>query len=335
MSRFISPLTIIALLLPGLGLAAGSEASSHPVRHAAITTHGLVEPRQAAQEQTLIHDGRERHYVLRLPAAWRPGQALLPLVVVLHGGGGNARLTEAMTGFTAKGASEGFAVVYPEGSGGRNDGLLTWNAGHCCGWALEHHVDDVGFIAALLDHLLATSPIDPQRLYITGMSNGAMLTHRLGIALAERIAAIAPVVGAVFGDEKAPAQPVSALMINGLLDESVPFAGGPPGGRATRAWDGTPTQPVLEQGAFWAGADGCTGATVREDHGGYGLWRHTCPPGVAVMQIVVNDGGHAWPGGQRGSPRGDQPSSAIDATAVIWDFFKATGAKRQATMAGP
>jgi polyhydroxybutyrate depolymerase len=206
---------------------------------------------------------------------------------------------------------------------------LTWNAGHCCGWAYEHHVDDIGFIAALLAHLLATSPIDPQRLYITGMSNGAMLTHRLGIALPERIAAIAPVVGAVFGDEKAPAQPVSALMINGLLDETVPFAGGPLGGRAPGASDGTPLQPVSEQGAFWARANGCTGAVQRENHGDYELWRHTCPQGVTVMQIVVNDNGHAWPGGQKGSPRGDAPSSAIDATSVIWDFLKTTGAKRK------
>lgn len=273
--------------------------------------------------------------MLRLPDAWRPDQALLPLVVVLHGGGGNARITEAMTGLTKKGAEEGFAVVYPEGSGRRDDGALTWNAGHCCGWALEHHADDVGFIAALLDHLLATAPIDPQRLSITGMSNGAMLTHRLGIALADRIAAIAPVAGALFGDEPAPTQPVSALMINGLLDESVPFAGGPLGGRAPGASDGTPLQPVLEQGAFWAGVDGCTGAVQREDLGDHVLWRHPCPPGVAITQIVVNDSGHAWPGGRKGSPRGDIPSVAIDATAVIWGFFKASGAKRKENTADP
>ena len=335
MKRLFSSLPLVLLLAPGFGLADRGAIPPHPVWHEATTAHGLVATRQATQVQTLIHDGIKRHYVLRLPSAWRPGQALLPLVVVLHGGGGNARTAEVMTGFTAKGAKEGFAVVYPEGSGRRDDAALTWNAGHCCGWALEHHVDDVGFIAALLDHLVTTSPIDPQRLYITGMSNGAMLTHRLGIALSERIAAIAPVVGTIFGDEPAPAQPVSALMINGLLDETVPFAGGPPGGRATGAWDGTPTQPVLEQGTFWARADGCTGTVVREDHGGYGLWRHPCPQGGAVMQIVVNDNGHAWPGGQRGSPRGDQPSSAIDATTVIWDFFKATGAKRKDNMAGP
>ena len=285
-----------------------------------------------ARTQTLMHNGIERHYVLRLPDAWRPGQAQLPLVVVLHGGGGNASNAEKMTGFTAKGASEGFAVVYPEGSGSRDNVLLTWNAGHCCGWAIEHHVDDVGFIAALLDHLVATSPIDPRRIYVTGMSNGAMMTHRLGIALSERIVAIAPVVGAIFGDEKAPAQPVSALMINGLLDENVPFAGGPLGGRTSFASDGTPLQPALEQGAFWARADGCTMAVKREDHGDYEVQRHTCPQGVTVMQIVVNDNGHAWPGGQKGSPRGDQPSTAIDATDVIWDFFKAAGAKRQGSM---
>ena len=335
MKRFFSLSMIAPLLAPGFGMAAGGGIPPHPVWHEATSAHAMAPAQQLMPEQTLMHDGLERHYVLRLPAAWRPGQALLPLVVVLHGAGGNARITEMMTGFTAKGASEGFAVVYPQGSGRRDDGPLTWNAGHCCGWAYEHHVDDIGFIAALLDHLLATSPIDPQRLYITGMSNGAMLTHRLGIALSDRIAAIAPVAGTLFGDEKAPSQPVSALMINGLLDETVPFAGGPLGGRATGAWDGTPAQGALAQGAFWAGADGCAGALVREDHGGYGLWRHPCPPGVAVMQIVVNDSGHAWPGGPRDGPRGDQPGAAIDATTVIWDFFKAAGAKGKNGIKGP
>jgi len=118
--------------------------------------------------------------------------------------------------------------------------LLTWNAGHCCDPAMRQSADDVGFVNALIDELSRMHPIDPDRIYVTGMSNGGMLSHRLGIELSHRIAAIAPVVATVFGDEKKPANPVSALMLNGLLDRNVPPDGGSPGGRGRNAWDGTP-----------------------------------------------------------------------------------------------
>jgi len=72
---------------------------------------------------------------------------------------------------------------------------------------MRRNVHDVGFVAALLDELRRTLPVDASRIYVTGMSNGAMMSHRLGRELATRIAAIAPVVGAVFGDERAPASP--------------------------------------------------------------------------------------------------------------------------------
>ena len=94
------------------------------------------------------------------------------------------------------------------------------------GLAMRRRVDDVGFIGALIDKLSIDYPVDPKRIYATGMSNGGMMTHRLGIELADRVAAIAPVVATVFGDEREPTRPVPALMINGMLDKSVPFRGG-------------------------------------------------------------------------------------------------------------
>jgi polyhydroxybutyrate depolymerase len=279
--------------------------------------------RSSGQRQTLIHSGIERSYVVRVPVARAQGSGRVPLVLVLHGGGGNADNAERMTGFTAKAAKEGFIVVYPEGTGRRMNNFLTWNAGHCCGYAMDNRVDDVGFIGALIDRLIESYPIDPRRIYATGMSNGGMMTHRLGIELSDRFAAIAPVVGTLFGDEKRPEHPVSALMLNGMLDKSVPHPGGPPGGRFAGAWDGTPAKPALEQAAFWAGADGCTGGRDEDVHGAFTLWRYQCPAGRAVELYLVNDNGHAWPGGQQGSRMGDKPSSALNGTDIIWAFFKA------------
>lgn len=267
-----------------------------------------------------MHRGTERTYVVRIPSSLPAGR--VPLVIVLHGGGGNAFIAERMTGFTEKANREGFIVVYPDGSGRRGTSLLTWNARHCCGYAMENDVDDVGFIRALIDKLVADGRVDASRVYVTGMSNGGMLSHRLGSELSDRIAAIAPVVGGVFGDEPLPARPVPALMINGLQDRMIPYEGGLTAGRFGDAWDGTPLKAVLEQGTYWARSNRCEGSPAAQDHGRFTTYTHRCPPGSAVRIYVVNDMGHAWPGGQPGTRRADKPSDAINATDVIWSFFR-------------
>lgn len=275
------------------------------------------------QQRALILNGIKRSYVVRVPPEATQRNELLPLVLVLHGGGGNAALAESMTGFSEKAGKEGFIVVYPNGTGRFKDKLLTWNADHCCGYAMENRIDDVGFINALIDKLIKDYPVDPKRIYAAGMSNGGMMTHRLGIALSNRFAAIAPVVATLFGDESKPEYPVSAIMFNGMLDKSVPNQGGSPGGRFPNAWDGTPTKPAMEQAEFWAKADGCTSIPREHDQGLYILRQYHCPAGKDVEIYLVKDNGHAWPGGQSGSRRGDKPSSSLNTTDVIWAFFKA------------
>jgi polyhydroxybutyrate depolymerase len=293
---------------------------THCLLAIAISTASMQISR-ADDRQTLQVDGAARSYVVRVPENVK-NNARLPLVMVLHGGGGNAANAETMTGFTEKARTENFIVVYPEGSGRFRRGLLTWNAGHCCGHAMTERVDDVKFINLLIDHLVNEYPIDDKRIYVTGMSNGGMMTHRLGIELSNRIAAIAPVVGTVFGDERKSAHPVPALMINGLLDRSVPNAGGAPGGRFTDAWDGVPAKPALDQGTFWASSNGCEATPTKFETATHSRWQYKCPVGRDVELIVLKDNGHAWPGGQQGNRRGDKPSAALNATEVIWDFFR-------------
>jgi polyhydroxybutyrate depolymerase len=112
-------------------------------------------------------------------------------------------------------------------------------------------------------------------------------------------------------------------MINGMRDESVPYSGGPSGGRFRQAWDGTPTKPALEQARFWAEANGCSSTLRTEDRGAYLVGRHECAPPIGVEIYSVEDNGHAWPGGKSGSRLGDTPSTSLNATDVIWAFFRA------------
>lgn len=247
---------------------------------------------------------------------------------MLHGGGGDAANAERMSGFTRLVERERLIAVYPNGTSRRGDRFLTWNAGHCCGYAMENKVDDVGFIDAVLDALARDFRIDEDRIYVTGMSNGAMMTHRLGRELRHRPAAIAPVVGAVFGDEPAAPSAVAAVIFNGLKDTSVPPDGGLGDGIGRRAWDGVPPRPNVDQGAYWARAAACGATPTSKEDARVIHWTWPCASGAAVELYQLKDNGHAWPGGQAGSRRGDRPSDAIDATEVMWAFFKAHPRRR-------
>jgi len=157
-------------------------------------------PPSASAIRSLTHGGLTRTYLVHDYGGTSPA----PVVIVLHGGGGNAGNAVRMTGWDRVAARERLIAVYPNGTANRpRVPLLTWNAGHCCAAAMNNKVDDVGFIGAMIDALVASGRADASRVYVTGMSNGAMLAHRLGRELPSLIAAIAPVVGAVFGDEPA------------------------------------------------------------------------------------------------------------------------------------
>lgn len=310
----VQPVSMASWRLPAvcLGLAAG----------AALLPIEARQPARDRDERTLVHGGRTRTYLVHDHAKAAPA----PVVLVLHGGGGNARHAVKMTGFTRLAAREGFIAVYPDGSPAkRAERLRTWNAGHCCAAAMAAHVDDVGFIAAIIDTLTASGRADPTRVYVTGMSNGAMMAHRLGRELSPRIAAIAPVVGAVFGDEPPPRAPVPALVVAGAEDQVVPPGGGPLTlrlllGRKPAA--DRDVAPAIDQAGYWARHNGC-GEPARTRTAVYEKVEWTeCRTGAPVVFLSVAANGHAWPGGEPGRRGAAQPTRAFDATAAIWTFFR-------------
>lgn len=281
---------------------------------------------QRSQRYELRVGATTRSAELRTPRAPARLDERRPLVIVLHGGGGNAQNAEQMTGFTRLVEREGIVVAYPNGSGRRQrrEVLLTWNARHCCGPAMERGVDDVAFLSALIDTLIATQAVDPRRVFITGMSNGAMMTHVAAMQLGGKVAAIAPVVGTLFGDEPAATASVRAIIFNGLLDESVPFDGGAPGGLGRDAWR-RDARPALEQGRYWAQANGCGLEPARDSVANVVRYRWPCPPGREVELHAVVDGGHSWPGGRAGRRFGaDRVPARPDVTELMWEFFKET-----------
>ncbi len=301
----------------------------------------------ATAERTVQVGELERKYRLHLPRGY-DSETGAPLVLAIHGYTGTAEAVENEdTSFSRHADEHGYVVVYPQATGFLFEGRLvtSWNDLGCnaspgpegsictedaddyptppecgepreCDWCSCH--DDIGFIDALVDELEATLCLDLDRVYATGISNGAMFVHRLGCELSDRFAAVAPVAGTIAkGFDCAPpaSQKISMINIYGTRDGVVRFDGTP-------SEDGflyTPTSQVM---AAWAGpasqhceSEASPYSTSKDGMQGFRCVQQAdCTTGAEVVDCAW-DGGHDWP------RKGDDPF-VVD---VIWKFFAKNG----------
>jgi polyhydroxybutyrate depolymerase len=260
-----------------------------------------------------------RTYQLFVP----PGSGPRPLVIAFHGGGGNGAQVAKSAGLIDKAAKEGFILALPEGSS-RFGKLETWNAGGCCAYAMREKVDDIGFIRSVIDELERTQPVDPNRVYVVGMSNGGMMAERVAIELGDRIAGAAVFVGALFGNEPRPVAAVPMLIVNAEKDEQVPVAGGTSTTGIVRRSQGMPYKPSRYAATYWAAANRCTKGPVRSETSDFvrELWSG-CVAGADVDFYIMKGAEHGWPGRGLGRPGVTRNTGKIDGTALMWDFFAA------------
>ena len=269
-------------------------------------------------ERTLRVGARERSYEIDLPAR-RDSVRPLAVVIVFHGGGGSADSVRRQSRMSVKGAAEGFIAVYPQGSGGIAGKLRTWNAGTCCGQAMQQSIDEIAFVAALLDDLQATVAIDRARVYATGISNGAMMAYEVACALADRIAGIAAVAGEMTAlDRCRPSRPMPVLVIHGSADRNLPIDGGV-GAKAFAVHEVRSLASAID---FWRRHDGCSESARSAVDGVVRRMSYSsCNGGSEVEVVTIEGGGHSWPGGDRLARFLDPPSTSLDATDEMWRFF--------------
>ena len=266
---------------------------------------------------TIESGGRTRTSILHVPPSYEAGSPV-PLVILMHGGGGNGAQAQRAYGMDAVADREGFFVAYPNGTG-RIGSLFTWNAANCCSYAYENNVDDVGFLRALVEEIERTYSIDPRRIYATGMSNGGMMTYRLGCQMSDKLAAIAPVAGALNETTCTPTHPLPVIVFHGTDDQHVPYYGGVGPETLYPRVD----EPVSHAIGFWVGRDQCVTTPVTETSASGNIITDTYSGGVRGTEVIlytIRDGGHAWPGGT-GSATGDVPTQEISASELIWEFF--------------
>lgn len=277
------------------------------------------------------HDGRRRSYLVHVPAEAAPAKAP-PVVLNFHGGGGNAAGQKSYSRMDEASERHGFIAVYPEGTGGVLGKLHTWNAGNCCGYAMENKVDDVGFTVALLDDLAARTSIDRRRIYATGLSNGAMMAYRLAAERSDRIAAIAAVAGGMVIDAFGPSRAVPIVHIHSVDDPRALYDGGlgapfpftskrvnhPPVEDTIGRWisfDRCPTQAAASPTLRGKSSDAGNTATKYV----YG----PCSGGTEVVLWKLTGSGHVWPGGVRDRYKRllGRSTHVIDANEEMWEFF--------------
>ncbi len=309
----------LCLLQQGCSFAHAAGASQLPDGHQVI---GLDV--QGVTRQSLVH----------FPSGYNMTQ-LRPLVIMLHGMGGTAANAMRETGWSAKADAENFIVLYPDATRPDTAQLPSfrknpqaWNDGSGRFHAGEQQVGDVAFIGLLIDRMVADHAVDPQRVFVTGFSNGASMAFRIGAELADRVAAIAPVAGASWAETVKPSRPISLLYLTGAADPLNPLDGGMPrlafggGGHGGRA-----KAPVGTSIAQWAAAFGLP-ATPRSDQTTNGVRTVRYGHGgtrTEVTLITVEGLGHVWAGGKNLLPEFmvGKPTDKLKATDVIWEFFRA------------
>lgn len=285
----------------------------------------------AAEEEQLStgfieYGGLPRSYMIRIPRD-TGGEAPLPLVVGLHGGGGRGEQICTLEGGLPDLADrEGLLLLCPDAVEEH------WNDGRQIRRYRAHRegIDDVGFVLALIERIHQEYVVDDRLIYIHGASNGGMMTYRMACQAPATFAAAASVIANLPVDLSCdPSAPIPILIMNGTEDPLMPYEGGQVQFGPTKMGGVYSTSETV---AFWVDANRCQpipevtyleeqapldGTRVRKE--AYG----PCAQGAEVVLYEVIGGGHTWPGGPQYAPRAviGPVSREGHMGEILWEFF--------------
>ena len=279
---------------------------------------------------TVAWDGIDRSFATYAPASLAQPA---PLVLLLHGGLSSASdmwETELAQSWRALADRYGFVLVLPEGAP---------DAGNPAG----HHWNDCRVDARkrrLVVHrgrrrvhrprdrrLRGGHAVDSNRIYVTGASNGGMMTYRLAMQLGGRFAAAAAIIANLPDPSECPltAEPLPILIMNGTEDPIMPYDGGCVAGPSCDRGSVRSTAATV---AFWVLTNGASTTpvvtdlpdTAVSDNSTIRVFRFNSAAGNDVVLYRVEGGGHCAPG--PGPFPATHKNRDIDAAAEIWGFFE-------------
>jgi len=323
---------VLACLVAAAVIVAAAEAAA--AKPAAVKAKpsagcGAAAPVAAGESQVVTTTpGGDRSYYQHVPPA-HDGTTPVPVVVDLHGYSEGATIHAILSQLGAFGDDKGFVTITPQG------------LGPVARWDTATDSDDVAFVEAMLDEVGRALCIDERRVFVTGLSNGAMMTSTLVCALSDRFAAGAPVAGVQAPESCDQDRPVPLVAFHGTEDQFLAFDGGlgaaaldlpnsDGSGRSLEESTDVEDQPkgpsVPEVVAAVAKRNGCRAKPTEKAIGTDVTFVHyKCPKKADVDFYRVEGGGHAWPGSDFSKQIENvvgPTTFTIDANEVMWAFFE-------------
>jgi polyhydroxybutyrate depolymerase len=287
------------------------------VRKTNLVLGSLLFATACGDYETIEVDGRTREFAIYEPTGSKPADGW-PMVFAYHGAFTTARNMQHYAQLDPIADEEGFLVVYPNGI------RRVWHDGR-----KDSDIDDVEFTDVLIDHVINNYGGDENRLYVTGMSNGGFMSHRLACDLSDRVVAIAPVAGTLSQevlDICDPSRPVHVMTFMGTFDDVVPYGGGELGG--SFSGDRGTMLSAPDSTLYWAEGANCSpdpeNKTRDKSEDGTSLETETysgCDDDVSVVLHTIHEGGHTWPGADA-KPLLGKTSTEINASKAMWKWFE-------------
>lgn len=282
----------------------------------------------SAEVRTIQHQGLDRLYRLHNAKGDMPA----PLVVHLHGYRKREQAVEtrdtldrvAWERLELAGTNHGFVVASLAAYWGRWSmfpGLreATLPDGEA--------IDDVGYIHAVVAELIRAGVADPTRIYLSGISDGAIMSYRLLCHPASPFTAAVPIVGTMYGghiEDCRPPRPAAIMPIAGTNDTILPYDGW--------LFSLGREASIPETMEHWRLLHGCTGQKSEltpdrdaDDASRVRIVEWTgCAKDGAVKLLRVEGGGHAVPSftpvSEEWREKGGGHNRDIESAEEVWKF---------------
>ncbi|MCX7998960.1 MAG: alpha/beta hydrolase-fold protein [Leptospiraceae bacterium] len=255
--------------------------------------------------QSIEVDARKRNYIVFTPSHYS-SKKKYPLVFILHGAKGSPIGMQNMTQFNKIAEREGIILVYPFGTTHDKKIGYFWNAWECCGYALQHEVNDIKFFQRLVEVLSEEYSINKNQIFVLGFSNGGMMSLKLACDATELFRGVASVGGAMFHENCKPKKPIPVFLIQGGKDEVVPVKGGVGKNSSTPS----AKLPSYQTFQFWFKKNACKRERSVEEKTLSIAEGLECNQNGRVKMVIVKEEAHTW------------PEENYPASEEIWKFFQ-------------